>query len=68
MPKVRRAFSLLSKYPAKQKERAGKVPQGSAASEHTLLSKDVFNITYFRICQWIAINSKQNRTNIAEYL
>ena len=41
---VRRAYFLLSRYPAKQKERAGKVPQSTAASEHTLLSKDVFHI------------------------
>lgn len=49
---MRRAFFLLSKCPAKTKKRAGKVPQSTAASEHTLLSKDVFTFyvrTGFRL-------------------
>ena len=36
---MRRAFSSFQNIRQKQKERAGKVPQTFAASEHTLLSK-----------------------------
>ena len=43
---MERMFRLLSSFQfarQKQKERAGKVPQSTAAPEHTLLSKDVFH-------------------------
>ena len=44
---MERMFRLLSSFQdirQKQKERAGKVPQKSAVSEHTLLSKDVLGL------------------------
>ena len=49
---MERMFRLLSSFQfarQKQKERAGKVPQSTAASEHTLLSKDVFHFMYGQV-------------------